>query len=193
MGAAHWIGEVGVQLSALTIPAILVGTGINTLAGAFGVVLSVVKSLWAWVALIDPMVIIILGSIALAIIAANTLADILSKIPVPPPEPEIPIEWGGTAPDPDIPGVDWNPPAWMPRPPSWWDELGGGQWGGPIGKTGLYRLHKGEYVQPVHGRGGGTPGGNVTTITNVILDGRTIARQISRAQGRDVRSTLIMP
>ena len=54
------------------------------------------------------MVVVILASIIVATLVANALTGPLSKIPVPPPDPEIPIEWGGTSADPRIPGVDWD-------------------------------------------------------------------------------------
>jgi len=233
MGAAHWIGEVGVQLSALTIPAILIGTGINTLAGAFTVVSGAVVATAEAIGITGTSgLLLALGAIAIvgatiithweddfkpalqafgdavddvwaafsggdkAVVdwkwfmnvlkdATQPLADVLSgfiddvtwllnRIA----DIRLALDSLGTGLTEGFPGVD-------PAP--------GKQWGGHVAKTGLHYLHKGEYVQPVHGRGGGGGGGPVTTITNVILDGRTIARQISRAQGRDVRSTLIMP
>jgi len=261
MGAAHWVGEVGTQLSALTIPAILIGMGINTLAGAFTVVSGAVVAAGAAIGITGTSgLLLALGAIAIVgatIIdhweddfapalqefgdavdglwsalsggdetitawkgimnllkdATQPLADLLSGF----------IEditkvidlWtklaelisgkkgsggtggfgGGGA---GVRGGDEfvGPPAPPLNDPvrdafERLQERGGRQFGGPIPKTGLYRLHQGEYVT-TRRRANINVGGNDVHV-HVMLDGRQISHQVSRVQGRNVRSTLIIP
>ena len=65
------------------------------------------------------------------------------------------------------------------------------QWGAPINKTGMYYLHKGEEVATRREAESG--GGGVQEIhVHLTLDGREIARSVSRIQGRNVRSSMIL-
>jgi len=117
-------------------------------------------------------------------------------------EPTFP---GGPFEGPTVPGGTGSAPIFPPDyiyegPPGGWTTPpvtipeGDHQWGGHINKTGIYQLHKGEYVQPVHGRGS-DGGGNqpITVIVQNIVDGRKISETVSRHMGRGTRSTLILP
>jgi len=70
--------------------------------------------------------------------------------------------------------------------------LGEAQFGGPIGKTGMYYLHAGEYVQPARTVRNYNTGGNTFYISGAG-DPRQVAQEVARILGRRVRSAMILP
>jgi len=66
------------------------------------------------------------------------------------------------------------------------------QFGGPIGKTGMYYLHAGEYVQPARQVRNYNTGGNTFYISGAG-DPKQVAREVARILGRRVRSAMILP
>ena len=72
------------------------------------------------------------------------------------------------------------------------DELEGHkQFGGPIYRTGIYKLHRGEYVIPPGGSRSVSMGGIVINVSGVN-DPYRIAEEVSRIIGKKVKTSLVL-
>jgi len=72
------------------------------------------------------------------------------------------------------------------------DEAEGRQFGGPIYRTGIYKLHRGEYVIPP-GSSRSVAMGNIIVNVSGVNDPYRIAEEVSRIIGKKVRTSLVLP
>ena len=101
---------------------------------------------------------------------------------------------------------------WIKNVIDWWDKLlgkqdpkhkappgyggdvkpeSGFQFGGPVYRTGVYKLHRGEYVIPPGGSRSVSMGGIVINVSGVN-DPYRIAEEVSRIIGKKVKTSLVL-
>jgi len=68
----------------------------------------------------------------------------------------------------------------------------GMQFGGPIMESGIYRLHRGEYVVPASNTKGSFNMGNINFYISGVNDPNRIADEVSRILARKVRTSVVM-